>query len=184
MKKLCTLFLCFIMSLSIYAQNQKWNVVSHRDDFNDNAIYTFTLMGVDNSKLFIGYIKNDIPSKSVVRAGIIWTEKNSAFPSKGQFQIKCDDGNIMEVIFDYPLKWCETDGLDTKGVPNKSVMEITKSDSMPTREFINLFKNNKRITVKKNKTIRKFEIPSIVEAIEKANLSYKEFEDAIANEEF
>ena len=34
------------------------------------------------------------------------------------------------------------------------------------------------------KTIRKFEIPSIIDAIEKANLSYKEFEDAIANEEF
>jgi len=26
--------------------------------------------------------------------------------------------------------------------------------------------------------------PSIIDAIEKANLSYKEFEDAIANEEF
>ena len=57
-----------MMSLSLYAQNQKWNAVSHRDDFNDNTIYTFTLTGVDNAKLFIGYIKNDIPSKSIVRA--------------------------------------------------------------------------------------------------------------------
>lgn len=139
MKRILTLILFLMMSLSLYAQNQKWNVVSHRDDFNDNTIYTFTLTGVDNAKLFIGYIKNDIPSKSIVRAGIVWTEKNSAFPAKGEFQIKCEDGNIMEVIFDYPLKWCETDGSDTKGVPISSVVEITKSDSMPAREFINLW---------------------------------------------
>lgn len=182
MKKLLLLFVLSIMSLSLYAQ--KWNVVSHRDDFNDSTIYTFTLTGVDNSKLFIGYIKNDVPSKSMVRAGIIWTEKNTAFPSKGNFQIKTEDGNIMDVTFGYPLRWCETDGLDTNGIALSSIMEITKSDSMPTREFINLFKNNKVITVKSKKTVRKFEIPSIVEAIENANLSYSEFEAAIANEEF
>lgn len=176
-------FLLTLCSVLVFSESSRWNVASHRNEFNEATIYTFTLQGPGDDLLFFGYVKNDVPAKSLVRAGIVWRSGNTAFPSKGEFIIKCEDGNILNKTFDYPLRWDENVGIATT-ISSKKRLEVTKSNTEKTRDFIDLFENNKILTIKKRNDIRKFQIPSVKEAVEKAGLSYEEFDSAIANEEF
>lgn len=182
-KNICIiLLLCIFGASTVCAAEPRWNVVSQRDEFNEATIYTFTLKCAGDDLLLVGYVKNDVPALSIVRAGIVWMSGNSAFPSTGDFQIKCEDGNILNKSFRSNIHWSTSKGKSSYSA--KTTFEITQEANQRQRDFIELFENNKILTIKKHNDVRKFQVPSIKQAIINAGLDYAEFEEAIANEEF
>lgn len=156
--------------------NSLWTVRKSRNEFDGYTTYTFILKGPNsNCYCFFGYDKNDVPSKSMVRAGFSWNKSNTF----GSYDIKTEDGNMTTkktntAYWSYDTGW--------KDGNEKFYFSYNNGES--ARFYLNLFESNNYLTVRHRDLVQRFQTAGFWNAVESAGITREEIEAAIANEEF
>ena len=155
-------------------QNSLWVCQTSRNEFDGYTTYIFTLKGPQNEFLFMGYDKNDVPSKSLVRAGVNWGGM-----SYGTYDFKTETKGTVSKRFNN-AKWSKNTGW--KDGSNWFYFSYNKGES--ARFFINLFEDNNYLTIRHDGNVRRFQTMGFWETVEANGLTKQEIFDAIGNEEF
>ncbi len=155
-------------------QNSLWVCQTSRNEFDGYTTYIFTLKGPQNEFLFMGYDKNDVPSKSLVRAGVNWGGM-----SYGTYDFKTETKGTVSKRFNN-AKWSKDTGW--KDGSNWFYFSYNKGES--ARFFINLFEDNNYLTIRHDGNVRRFQTMGFWETVEANGLTKQEIFDAIGNEEF
>lgn len=152
-----------------------WTVRTNRNDFDEITTYTFTLKGTfSDTWCFFGYAKNDVASKSYVRAGIHWGQWET--DTDGVYELKSQDGNIISKRF--------SDGEWSPTSSNSDNFYYTRNTGESARFFMNLFENNDFLTVRHHDQVQRYQTAGFWDALEAAGITKDEIENALANEEF
>ena len=162
-------------------QNSLWVCQTSRNEFDGYTTYTFILKGPQNEYLFMGYDKNDVPSKSLVRAGVNWRD-NGWGPGSyiaGNYDFKTETKGTVSKSFSYAT-WSKDTGW--KDGNERFYFSYNKGES--ARFFINLFEDNNYLTVRHDGNVRRFQTMGFWETVEANGLTKQEIFDAIGNEEF
>ena len=157
-------------------QNSLWVCQTSRNEFDGYTTYTFTLKGPQNEYLFVGYDKNDVPSKSLVRAGVNWDVWGS---SRGTYDFKTENKGTVSKGFNN-ARWSK----DTGWKDGKNYFNFSYNNGESARFFINLFENNNYLTIRHDGNVRRFQTMGFWETVEANGLTKQEIFDAIGNEEF
>lgn len=152
-----------------------WTCVKSRNEFDGYTTYTFILKGPEEEKLFLGYDKNDIPSKSKVRAGVSWGK----IYVHGNYDFKTEKNGTISKKYQ-TASW----SLDTGWKDGSNQIKFCYNQTESARFFINLFENNDYLTVRHNDAVRRFQTQGFWETVEANGITKKEISDAIKNEEF
>lgn len=158
-------------------QNSLWVCQTSRNEFDGYTTYTFTLKGPQNEYLFVGYDKNDVPSKSLVRAGVHWG--NSNYDNNGTYDFKTENKGTVSKKFSY-AEWSK----DTGWKDGKNWFYFSYNKGESARFFINLFEDNNYLTVRHDGNVRRFQTMGFWETVENSGITKQEIFDAIGNEEF
>ncbi len=156
-------------------QNSLWVCQTSRNEFDGYTTYTFTLKGPQNEFLFMGYDKNDVPSKSLVRAGVNWGNYNSG----GTYDFKTESKGTVSKKFSI-TEWSK----DTGWKDGKNWFYFSYNKGESARFFINLFEDNNYLTIRHDGNVRRFQTMGFWETVEANGLTKQEIFDAIGNEEF
>ena len=157
-------------------QNSLWVCQTSRNEFDGYTTYTFTLKGPQNEVLFMGYDKNDVQSKSLVRAGVHWGGWGS---NDGTYDFKTESKGTVSKRFS-EATWSKDTGW--KDGNERFYFSYNKGES--ARFFINLFEDNNYLTIRHNGNVRRFQTMGFWETVEANGLTKQEIFDAIGNEEF
>lgn len=156
--------------------NNLWTVRKSRNEFDGYTTYTFILKGPNsNCYCFFGYDKNDVPSKSMVRAGFSWNK----FDTSGSYDIKTEDGNMTTKKTGYAY-W----SYDTGWKNGNEKFYFSYNNGESARFYLNLFESNNYLTVRHRDLVQRFQTAGFWDAVESAGITREEIEEAIANEEF
>lgn len=156
--------------------NSLWTVRKSRNEFDGYTTYTFILKGPSSKcYCFFGYDKNDVQSKSMVRAGFSW----DGYDTSGSYDIKTEDGN-MTTKKTSTAYWSYNTGWKNG---NESFY-FSYNDGESARFYMNLFENNNYLVVRHRGIVQRFQTAGFWDAVESAGISREEIEEAIANEEF
>lgn len=154
-----------------------WTCISSRNEFDGYTTYTFMLKGPQNEFLFLGYDKNDVPSKSIVRAGVNWSRYSS--DNYGNYDFKTENNGTISKKFSNAT-WSKDTGW--KDGNDRFGFCYNKGES--ARFFIKLFEENKYLTVRHDGNVRRFQTEGFWDTVEAYGISKQEISDAIGNEEF
>ena len=157
-------------------QNSLWVCQSNRNEFDGYTTYTFILKGPQNEVLFMGYDKNDVPSKSLVRAGVNWDVWGS---SSGTYDFKTENKGTVSKGFKN-ARWSK----DTGWKDGKNYFNFSYNNGESARFFINLFEDNNYLTIRHDGNVRRFQTMGFWETVENSGITKQEIFDAIGNEEF
>lgn len=162
-------------------QNSLWVCQTSRNEFDGYTTYTFILKGPQNEYLFMGYDKNDVPSKSLVRAGVNWGSTGNWDYDKiiGTYDFKTENKGTVSKNFRY-ASWSK----DTGWKDGKNWFYFSYNKGESARFFINLFEDNNYLTVRHDGNVRRFQTMGLWETVEANGLTKQEIFDAIGNEEF
>lgn len=154
-----------------------WTCVTSRNEFDGYTTYTFMLKGPQDEFVFLGYDKNDVPSKSIVRAGVNWNHYTS--DNYGTYDFKTENNGTISKYFSY-ARWSKDTGW--KDGNDRFGFCYNKGES--ARFFIKLFEENNYLTIRKDGNVRRFQTQGFWETVESYGITKDEINDAIANEEF
>lgn len=155
-----------------------WTVKKVRNNFDESTVYTFIVKGSDSNKnCFFGYVKNDIPSKSIVRAGFFWNDWSE---TAGLYDIKGTNVNVSKKLYDY-YNWYYDRGIE-KGSGDHTSYSAKKGES--ARQIVELFGNSDFVSVRHRDVVQRFQTEGFWETLEKNGITREEIEAAISNEEF
>ena len=162
-------------------QNSLWVCQTSRNEFDGYTTYTFILKGPQNEYLFMGYDKNDVPSKSLVRAGVNWGSTGNWDYDKiiGTYDFKTENKGTVSKNFRY-ASWSK----DTGWKDGKNWFYFSYNKGESARFFINLFEDNNYLTIRHDGNVRRFQTMGFWETVEANGLTKQEIFDAIGNEEF
>lgn len=153
-----------------------WTCVTSRNEFDGYTTYTFLLKGPQDEWLFFGYDKNDIPSKSIVRAGVNWLYYGD---SAGDYDFKTESKGTMSKYFSHAT-WSK----DTGWKNGRERFDFCYNNGESARYFIQLFEENNYLTIRHKNNVRRFQTQGFWEAVESYGITKEEINEAIANEEF
>lgn len=184
--------ICFLLLISVsllFAQssNNSWYVQEHINDFDGYTTYSFFVKGSGVSQnsawLFVGYDKYDNSLNSTVRAGIIWGGRAGYSDT---LDIKIDSGDVISKKYN-SSKWSTETGYQTnKSTSNSICWYYTNTNPGDTRDFLNMFTNNKLLTIRNKSTgaIFRFNCSGLWEFMASKGISFAEIQSALANEDF
>ena len=163
------------------AVNTLWTVRKSRNEFDGYTTYTFILKGpLDDRQIFVGYDKNDIESKSIVRAGFVWGI-GYGYSQIGTYDIKQEDGS--KITKEYHTAYTSW-SYDTGWKNGNEKFEFTWNRGESARFILDLISNNNYLTVRKGNTVQRFQTAGFWDFVEAQGITKEEIENAIANEEF
>lgn len=161
--------------------NTLWTCTSSRNEFDGYTTYTFILKGPQNEFLFLGYDKNDVPSKSLVRAGVHWSQ----YWYHGTLDFKTDNKEVISKKFRSIGGYAAANWSKTKGWKGgNDEFHFSYNEGESARFFIKLFEENNYLTVRNENEVRRFQTQGFWDAVEAAGITKQEIFDAVANEEF
>lgn len=185
--------ICFLLLISVsllFAQssNNSWYVQEHINDFDGYTTYSFFVKGSGVSQnsawLFVGYDKYENSLNSTVRAGVIWGGR--AGYNTDTLDIKIDSGDVISKKYN-SSKWSTETGYQTnKSTSNSICWYYTNTNPGDTRDFLNMFTNNKLLTIRNKSTgaIFRFNCSGLWEFMASKGISFAEIQSALANEDF
>lgn len=161
--------------------NTLWTVRKSRNEFDGYTTYTFTLKGpLEDRQIFVGYDKNDVESKSIVKAGIVWGI-GYGYSQTGTYDIKLDDGSKITKEYKNPYTYWS---YDTGWKNGKEKFEFAWNKGESARFILDLISNNNYLTIRKGSTVQRFQTAGFWDFVESQGITKQEIENAIANEEF
>lgn len=161
--------------------NTLWTVRKSRNEFDGYTTYTFTLKGpLEDRQIFVGYDKNDVESKSIVKAGIVWGI-GYGYSQTGTYDIKLDDGSKITKEYKNPYTYWS---YDTGWKNGKEKFDFAWNKGESARFILDLISNNNYLTIRKGSTVQRFQPAGFWDFVEAQGITKQEIENAIANEEF
>lgn len=156
--------------------NTLWTVRKSRNEFDGYTTYTFILKGpLEDRQIFVGYDKNDVESKSMVKAGFSW----HSYESSGSYDIKDETGNTITKRYNSAY-W----SYDTGWKDGKEKFYFSHNSGESPRFILNLIQNNNFLTVRHKDVVQRFQTAGFWDFVEAQGITKQEIENAIANEEF
>ena len=157
-----------------------WQISKNRNEFDGYTAYTITLRGPQKEFLFLGYEKNDVPSKSLVRAGSSGWPNDSIMSPAGTYDFKTEKGDTISKKYTKTAKWSPTTGWKN----DKNSFYFTYDSSESVKFWLQLFEENNFLTVRYNsKHVRRFQTAAFWEALAQEGITKDEIYAAVANEE-
>lgn len=161
--------------------NTLWTVRKSRNEFDGYTTYTFILKGpLEDRQIFVGYDKNDIESKSLVKAGFVWGIDN-AYSQTGTYDIKKEDGSKITKEYKNPYTYWS---YDTGWKNGNERFKFSWNKGESARFILDLISNNDYLTIRKGSTVQRFQTAGFWDFVEAQGITKEEIETAIANEEF
>lgn len=161
--------------------NTLWTVRKSRNEFDGYTTYTFILKGpLEDRQIFVGYDKNDVESKSMVKAGLVWGI-GSGYSQIGTYDIKTEDGNKISKEYKNPYTYWS---YDTGWKNGKERFEFAWNRGESARFILDLISNNNYLTIRKGSVVQRFQTAGFWDFVETQGITKQEIENAIANEEF
>ncbi len=161
--------------------NTLWTVRKSRNEFDGYTTYTFILKGpLEDRQIFVGYDKNDVESKSIVRAGLVWGI-GYGYSQLGTYDIKTEDGNKISKEYKNPYTYWS---YDTGWKGGNERFEFAWNRGESARFILDLISNNNYLTIRKGSVVQRFQTAGFWDFVEAQGITKQEIENAIANEEF
>jgi len=159
--------------------NSLWTCTKNRNEFDGYTTYTFVCKGPEGEFLFMGYDKFDNSFNSRVRAGVCWDDYYNT-SNIGNYDFKTESQGTISKNFYYAY-WSYTTGWKDNSATR---FAFCYNQNESARFFINLFENNKFLTIRHRDSVRRFQAQGFWETVESHGVTKQEILDAIANEEF
>ena len=153
--------------------NSLWTTTKNRNEFDGYTTYTFLLKGPGDMYVFVGYDKNDVQSKSIVRAGMNWGY------SDGTYEFKEDGGNKITKNYNR-ARWSKITGWKE----GNQYFNFSYNRGESARSFIEMIERNDFLTVRHGGIVQRFQTAGFWDELENLGITKEEIDAAIANEEF
>lgn len=162
------------------ASIKNWKVIYNKNEFDGTSVFTFKVKGPERGQIILGYVKNNDPSRSYIRIGINdWPFTTISDPYYAKFDIKVDDGSIVNRRLDY-IYWDEKVGKVSYSGKEYNIFIDEKSN----RELFEFVYNNAALTIRRDDKVIRFNVDGLKEVLESYGIVYEEIDLALKNEEF